>query len=341
MRRICSTGNAPPTPNGPSLLSNLPSTTSALETPRAVAATLDSLLARETEFPSARLYIGDFYAQSLNWEAALLTYNQGAAHNPKDRAVYNKRAVTALLQMNRPDEARTLIDSVLREFPNDREAHTFDARVLFLTGKSEDLKKCVKELERLVEEDPRDENLRFELGRAYHKNAQLDMAWTEFQRAVRLRSDSVPSLLALAEISQEKNQPDQTVRFANDVLWFAPGDREARLLRCLGLIGTGHYDEAEPALRALLKLYPKDRNARLQLGLLDIWKKNFDEAEALFKSVAIARQPGYSRSGRIGRELRGTKQARQSRRHVAAGNGEPADAARSAEAVGPHRRPRR
>ena len=242
--------------------------------PKAVAATLSSLLARAAEFPDARLYIGDFYAQSRDWNNAIRTYNEGAARSPKDRVIYNKRAVTVLLQMGRLEQARTLTDALLKEFPNDREVHTYRARVLFLTGKGDDLKECIKELELVAEDSPRDENIHFELGRAYHKNAQLDKAWGEFQRGVRLRSDYVPALLALAEISQEKNQPDQTLRFANDVLWFAPGDREARLLRCLGLIGTGHNDEAELALRALLKIYPQDRNARLQAGPLDIWQKN-------------------------------------------------------------------
>jgi tetratricopeptide (TPR) repeat protein len=256
---------------------------------RAVAATLNSLVGREAEFPNARLYVGDFYAKSRDWDNAIRTYTEGAGHHSQDKTIYNKRAVTILLQIGRLEQARTLIDSLLREFPHDIETHTYHARMLFLTEKPDDLKECIKELQLLVEVSPRDENLHFELGRAYHRHAELDRAWSEFQRAVRLRSDFVPGLLALAEISQEKNQPDQTLRFANDVLWFAPGDREARLLRCLGLIGTGHNDEAGLALRALLKIYPQDRNARLQLGLLDIWEKNFDEAEALFKSV---HQPG-------------------------------------------------
>jgi tetratricopeptide (TPR) repeat protein len=256
-----------------------------------VSATLQSLVSKQAEFPNARLYVGDFYAQSRNWERAIQTYRDGADAEPKQKNLYNKRIVTLLLQLGKLDAARPLIDTILRDSPKDPEARAYRARLLLESGKPADLEASIKEFKGLLEENQRDENLHYDLGRAYHAQGKLDEAWTQFQQAARLRSDFVPALLALSEISHQKDNPDQTLRYAADVLWFAPKDREARFLRCLGMIGTGQPAEAELGLRALLKDYPQDRNARLQLALLDIWDKKYNEADILFKSVY---QPGSS-----------------------------------------------
>jgi tetratricopeptide (TPR) repeat protein len=257
--------------------------------PQQVSATLNSLLSRGAEFPQARLYIGDFYAQARDWDQAIRTYKDGARSAPKDKEIYSKRTVAILLQLGRVDEAKTLIDSILHDAPNDHEAQLFHARLLLQNGQPAALDQSIQEFKKILDKTPRDETVHLDLGRAYYLESKLDEAWTQFQIAARLRSDYVPALLGLAEISQVKDTPEETLRFASDVLWFAPHDREARLLRCLGLIGTGYSDEADLALRALLKDFPEDRNARLQLGLLDIWEKKYDEAEALFRSV---HQPG-------------------------------------------------
>ena len=252
--------------------------------PDRVSATLQSMLARGSEFPQARLYAGDFYAQAHDWSEALEMYRVGARATRKDQALYEKRAAGVLLQLGRIEEARQMIEAVLRESPNDPDAMSEHARLLLEEGKPDELDESVREFKAILVSH-QDESLYYELGRAYYAESKLNDAWTQFERASRMKADYVPALLGMAAISQMKDLPDQMVRFASDVLVIVPDNREARLLRSVGLIGTGQEEEAELGIRAVLKDFPGDRQGKLLLGFLDIWRRHYGEAEEIFRSV--------------------------------------------------------
>jgi tetratricopeptide (TPR) repeat protein len=139
----------------------------------------------------------------------------------------------------------------------------------------------------LVQESPDDPALRFDLGRVHMAKHDLDAARADFRAALARGGDPTLGRLFLAEVSLEKRQPVEALRYVDDVLSTQPLNSRARFLRATCLMGQQSYGPARVELERLLKAEPGDRDARLQLGFLNLTEKKFIEAEAAFRSLYV------------------------------------------------------
>src|SRR5260370_18923696 len=73
------------------------------------------------------------------------------------------------------------------------------------------------------------------------------------------------------------------MRYAGQVLALDPGHPGARLVRSAALASAGQYNEARAALNGIVRDHPQLKEAHLQLALLDVAQKRYDEAELLFR----------------------------------------------------------
>ena len=85
-------------------------------------------------------------------------------------------------------------------------------------------------------------------------------------------------------------RPQETVRMTEEILSIEPGHPRARLLHAAALVASGAYDRAHTELGALQREYPESEEAQMQLGVLAITEKKFNDAEEIFRRMQRARQ---------------------------------------------------
>jgi len=254
-----------------------------------VQAALCRLLDDPTNFPLARLQVGDFYLKLRDYAEAIRYYQEGLNSNPaaKMKAVYDKRTVVALLGQRKMDEAGRLAEQLVKENPNDNEALHLHAGILLDIGKRENAEVAVRELQTLSGQNPNDASLLLQLGQAYRLKGDLNAARGQFVESIKKQKDLIGARYELAEVSLMSGRPADAVQQANRILELRPNDRRARLLRTGGLIATGDAAEARGELAQLIKQFPSDTEPRLQLGLLAIAEKKYSDAiEVLSKHRA-------------------------------------------------------
>src|SRR6185503_11036922 len=89
--------------------------------PDAMNSVLLKLSSRLDLFPAAYFQVGDFLAVAKDPEGAIHAYEEGVRKEPKKRIEYKKRVIEVLKTQGKRDEAMKMIDSLLLEFPRDRD----------------------------------------------------------------------------------------------------------------------------------------------------------------------------------------------------------------------------
>jgi tetratricopeptide (TPR) repeat protein len=250
---------------------------------------LQRLLDDPKDFPQARLWVGDFYLGLRDYTAAIAYYQDGfrSSVQAKDKALYQKRNVVALLNEKKKDEAARLAEQVLRTYPKDDGAMLLHAGIMLDSGKREDTDTAASEFRTLVGQHPNDAYLHLQLARAYRLQGDLEAARGQLLQAVNKQSDLIPARYELAELSLAQ-QPAEAVHQASEVLKVRPRDRRARLLRASGLVGTWDGASARAELNQLIKELPQDQEPQLQLGLLALSERKYSEVIGLLDKYRAA-----------------------------------------------------
>lgn len=264
----------------------------AIKNQAELSRTLRRLLDHPKEFPQAYIQAGEFYMNAGNAEAAQAIFEEGLKLDPKTLD-YRKRIANALVAQGKRAEAERAVDAILSQDPKDFDGRRLRALLLLEEGTPEKIERANTELQRLTLENPDDPIRRFDLGRAHLAKGNLDAAHSDFQEALRRGGDPVMARLFLAEISLTKHQPAEALRYADEIVAVQPLNPRARLLRATSLMGLQLYGQARFELESLLKADPRYREARLQLGFLDVVEKRFQEAEAAFRDLY---RPGQGES---------------------------------------------
>ena len=256
------------------------------------AAALARMLDNPKEFPLVYLQTGEFYLKHGNLDEALRLFEKGAQVYPKDKLLYQKGIVNVLLGKGRAEEARKIVEEILKEHPDDADALAVRASVWLGGHDPKRLDSIITDLQTALKQRPEDAELHYNLGRAYAVKGNLKEARAELQKAIRQRVSYLPPRLALADISLKEGVPAEALRFADQVLLRSPGHQVARLQRAVALMGLGKFDNARSELSRLVKEAPQNRDAQMQLGLLAITQKKYSEAEEIFRKL---NQPGDPR----------------------------------------------
>jgi tetratricopeptide (TPR) repeat protein len=254
-------------------------------------ATLRRLLQDSSNFPKARLQVGDFYLGLREYGTAVRYYQEGLDANPAAaiKLAYQKRSVVALLGLGNKDAAIQLAAQVVKENPSDSEALHLHVGILLDSGKRENADLAIRELQTLVAQIPGNASWLLQLGSAYRLKGDLNAARDQFAAAIKRQNDLLAARYQLAEIDLLQQQPAQAVQQADRILELRPHDRRARLLRTGGWIALGDAAAARTDLARLIQEAPQDTEPQLQLGLLAIAEKQY--------ATAIGVLSKYRRSG--------------------------------------------
>lgn len=252
-------------------------------------AVLKRMLDDPKDFPNARMQVGDFYYELHDWQKAGGYYEEGLRSDTKHTLDYQERITDVLLAQGKRADAGQVVNAILKANPDNPDARRVHASLLASSSNSQDLGNAISELQSLIKDNPGNADLSYRLGKIYLNKGDLDAARSSFEQALKARGDFLLPRYPLAQIGLQQQHPQAAVRYASEILVLRPNDPQAMFLHASGLMAAGDNALARQDLTALLKLSPKDADAQLQLGLLDIREKKFKEATDLFQNLRKAR----------------------------------------------------
>jgi tetratricopeptide (TPR) repeat protein len=242
---------------------------------------LAQITSRPQEFPEGHLDAGNFYADNLDWNNASREYEAGIQANPKNKLTYQKHLATALLFAGKRTEAEKTLDAILLDHADDDDARASRAALRVANGTPQDVDQAVADFKALVEKQPGNLKYAYQLGRAYELKGAVEAAKAQYLAILRFNSSDVPTLDSLSHLYLRQQRYADANRYSD--MWLATDSRNpsARLVQSASLFGSGDYVQTRTVLTGLIHDYPKLEGPYLQLGLLDVQEKRYDEAEAL------------------------------------------------------------
>ena len=254
---------------------------------------LESMRNDRANLPDACGLIGDFYMRIGDLDRAVQAYREGARLHPKQKTVYEERAIEALAAQGRFSEALDAAERLHRADPDNPEAASL--RLLLLAhAHPGEIEKAIGELESFAAKDPANPVLHYYLGRLCRDlgdRENLEKARAHFEISAGLRRDFTLARIALAQVHLLRRADESAVQVADDVLRSEPGNLEARLIRATALKNLHQSSKARQDLITALEMHSESNDARFRLATLDFSDKRYDDAEAGFAALARAGDP--------------------------------------------------
>jgi tetratricopeptide (TPR) repeat protein len=253
----------------------------------AMTATLEEAKAAK-QFPDAAMDVGNFYTAINRPDDALREFQAGAKQNSGRKLDYQKRIAEVLLSQGKSDQARTLIEEMLKEHPTDFEARAMRAGTNVDSGDQAKLSDGLAELQALAKERPLDANTRFNLGKARLKNGDANEALVDFKEALKIDPGLLQARLLAANTSLQTQDYKEAGQYADQVLQLTGDNPMARLVKVESLAGLGNLNEAASEAGKLDRDFPSALEPKLELASLALAQKKFVEAESMFRSLYVS-----------------------------------------------------
>lgn len=247
---------------------------------------LEKILADRTGFPSGPALVGDFYAESGQWEKALAQYRDGLQRAPEaDRSGYHAKMEHAFEALGQRREALSEVQEVLKTNPHDEEMRLRHARLLEESADAKDRGAGRGELQLLAGEYPGDAAVHYNLALSYWASGEASSAWREAAKSAQLAKVYTAPRLLLAEIALRTHDSGAAMEAAQEILLLDPDNAAARLARAEALMQSKSYELAGRELEVLAKLKPNSEPVELVAAELAGVQKNYRKAEALYRRV--------------------------------------------------------
>ena len=244
---------------------------------------LSRITSRPQEFPEGHLDAGNFYAESGDWNDASREYEAGIRTNPRNKLIYQKRLATVFLSAGRRLEAEKILDEVLKDHAEEDDARASRAVLRMAGGTPKDLDQAIADFKPLLQKQPGNLKIAYQLGRAYELKGTEEVAKAQYLAILRFNNSDIPTLDALSHLCLREQRYADAKLYSDMWLAIDPRNPSARLVRSASFAGLGDYGQTRAVLTSLIHDYPKLEGAYLQLGLLDTQEKRYDEAEVLFR----------------------------------------------------------
>src|SRR3954451_13570188 len=262
-------------------------------------AELKRVLNDKKNFPAGREMLGDFYMRSKKFDQAMQQYQAGLKEDTKNAVAYQQRIVTVYEATNRHSEAVQLAKKVADENPKDKAATEVYAALLLQNNSKDAVTKSVDDLKRMLQNNPNDGALHFQLSRAYFGIGQPDKALAEALEAIQDESkEKAPKAAVIlgartlaGRVYADKGDHGKALEQADAILAAAPKNPDARLIRDRALVGMNQADKATADLEELVREFPTMNDAHLQLAGLYMMGKQLDKSYAEFEKVWKSNPP--------------------------------------------------
>ncbi|MBY0375476.1 MAG: tetratricopeptide repeat protein, partial [Bryobacteraceae bacterium] len=224
--------------------------------------------------------VGDFWLQRGEFEPARRCFEAGRQRFARKRSLYAGRLTEVLVAERRPGQARALVESELRNAPNDPLLKAYQSALDLDTASGAVKQQARLRLESVLAQMPNSPFVRFHLGRAYLGAGEIAKATEQLERCVMLDPNYAPGWIALAETDLAAGRTALAQKRARALLTSNPGYRPAVLLDARTSLAANQAEAANQALTRLLESDPENLEALITQG----------EARARLRNFAAARQ---------------------------------------------------
>ena len=237
------------------------------------------------------LLVGDFFMGQLReFDRAQKEFEAGIQEGGKNKSTFQIRMVQLLSSQQKYNEATALIEQVVKADPKNNDAIGLRAALEVNTGNLAKIDSAITDLKTVVQRNPENFAMHYQLSRAYLAKAQqtnskeqVAFARTEVETAIKLRPDYGMAKLLLAQMMIANGEFGKAVITTEEVLAGSPANIEAHLLRAIAWTGQREFEKARTTLEAILKASPNQQDARYQLGEIYRIQGNYKAAEATFR----------------------------------------------------------
>ncbi len=236
----------------------------------------------DQRYPEAHLEAGNMYMRLNQRDAARRHFETGVSLKSGPTNRYR----TALSALNwsegRQEDAITLVSAAVAADPKDVEAHRLRGSYLLSRGKPADADTIIADYTLVLQGDPKNHIVNYQLGRAYQLKPDRQAALKYLQTADKVPGYLAPKL-ALAEINAQSGRFAETLRYLDEILEIDNENVEVRVLRAVALRSLNREADARAELQRILRVRPGAEKAELELAVLDLLTGRPEKATAVFQ----------------------------------------------------------
>lgn len=247
---------------------------------------LNPLFVRLKEYPDAHLRIADMYLRFAKGNDAKRHLEEGLRSDPPRKVAYLKRLGALAWAENDRKKAIEYSRAAVEAAPDDEEARRYRGSFLLDAGSKDDLETVIDDYTKLLKNSPKDKVLHNQLGKAYRSKGNSVLAWKHFQHASQGSANYLAPRLSLAELSSEQRNNEQALRYLDEILAIDKNNPAVRLFRASTLRKMNRLSEARREIQSLVSSDSKNRDFRIEYGLLNLSEGRPREAEAIFTQLS-------------------------------------------------------
>lgn len=231
----------------------------------------------------AAFTLGMLYARSNQPKLALVQFKRAAALDPNN-TVAATNVARVQLQLGQAKQAEAVFAKILKEHPNDPEAH-------FALGVADYNQKrfasAVKHFRAVLANPKSGKSLgaRLNLAGALSNLSDYKGAAAEYEEAIKIEPKNKQAYNMLAFVYQRMGKNEEATNAYKRLLLIDPTDTNALQSVAIAAQIGGKPDEAVPYYERMLKLRPGDRIATEMLASIYAGQKQADKAVALYQPM--------------------------------------------------------
>ncbi len=242
----------------------------------------------EDELLSIHFKLAELYEKNRRFEMAARHLNYIVDRNPNFRRNLTDKLIRVLTnlasesEINDPQVAIGILREAIRIRPNNVTVQANLARLLF---ENENYDEAISEFQRLLNLDPRYREANHQLAKAYMAMQDTLSAKIYFEAEVQVNPSNYDAWCDLGEIQWKLDDVDaaqESYRRAKEV---NPDRPRALVALASAERRLGNYSASRNAIQDILSKYPTDVRANLEMGMLFLDEKKYNDASKYFNRV--------------------------------------------------------
>jgi tetratricopeptide (TPR) repeat protein len=196
------------------------------------------------------------------------------------------RIARAQAAAGRRDEAKTLVEEILKNNPKDADAHLLKSRLLLQDGAREEAFAAVRAA---TSADGSSAEAQFALGRAYAQRGDIAAAEAAFREVLRINPRAAAAQAEVARLQTQTGKLDESLSTAGEAVRIDPRNLLARIELVRSLIAAKDHGRADREVARLKADFPDSSAVYVQEGRLAIQRNDFSRAQtALLQADGLA-----------------------------------------------------
>ena len=242
-------------------------------------------ISMRTDYVQAYINRGDVLIKMGKPDEALEVYETALTFEPENADLYYNLGVV-LIELGQPDRALERFAKALEADPEHVQSLMNSAILMQESGKKEWRPEAYSKLFRVMERQPDNDRVYFNLGMLAMDDGETAKAEIWFGKAIELRPDFRSALFNLALLLNEEKRPREALPILESLLFYYPGHVKGLIL--LGDIYTNHVkdlDKAEETYSKILAVDPNHVQGRHNLCVVMVEKGELVKARECLLTV--------------------------------------------------------